>query len=44
MAEVKWSLTASHDLEEIEDFIARDSVLHTVFFSVQEDFRPEPHY
>lgn len=32
MAEVRWSLTASHDLQQIEDFIARDSVLHAVNF------------
>ena len=32
MAEVHWSLTASHDLQEVEDFIARDSVLHAVTF------------
>jgi len=32
MAEVLWSLTAGEDLREIEDFIARDSVLHAVGF------------
>lgn len=32
MAEVRWSLTASHDLQEIEAFIARDSVLHAINF------------
>jgi toxin ParE1/3/4 len=32
MAEVRWSLTASQDLQELEDFIARDSVLHAVEF------------
>jgi len=32
MAEVRWSLTAGHDLQQIEDFIARDSVLHAVNF------------
>jgi plasmid stabilization system protein ParE len=32
MAEVCWSLTASADLQEIEDFIARDSPLHAVNF------------
>ena len=33
MAEVRWSLTASQDLQELEDFIARDSVLHAVNFT-----------
>ena len=32
MAEVRWSLTAGGDLQELEDFIARDSVLHAVNF------------
>lgn len=32
MAEVRWSLTAGTDLQEIEDFIARDSALHAVTF------------
>ncbi len=32
MAEVCWSLTASADLQEIEDLIARDSPLHAVNF------------
>lgn len=32
MAQVRWSLTAGTDLQEIEDFIARDSVLHAVTF------------
>jgi plasmid stabilization system protein ParE len=32
MAQVGWSLTASTDLQEIEDFIARDSVLHAIAF------------
>lgn len=32
MAEVRWSLTATADLQEIEDFIARDSILHAVNF------------
>ena len=32
MAEVRWSLTASNDLQQIEDFIARDSVLHAISF------------
>ncbi len=32
MAQVRWSLTAGSDLQGIEDFIARDSVLHAVTF------------
>lgn len=32
MAEVRWSLTAEEDLRAIEDFIAKDSVLHAVNF------------
>lgn len=32
MAQIRWSLTASTDLQEIEDFIARDSVFHAVTF------------
>lgn len=32
MAQVRWSLTAGTDLQEIEGFIARDSVLHAVTF------------
>lgn len=32
MAQVRWSLTASTDLQDIEDFIARDSVLHAITF------------
>lgn len=32
MAQVRWSLTASTYLQEIEDFIARDSVLHAITF------------
>ncbi len=32
MAQVRWSLTASTDLQEIEDFISRDSVLHAITF------------
>ena len=32
MAQVRWSLTASADLQDIEDFIARDSVLHAIIF------------
>jgi plasmid stabilization system protein ParE len=32
MAQVRWSLTAGSDLQDIEDFIARDSVLHAIAF------------
>jgi len=32
MAQVRWSLTAGNDLQRIEDFIARDSVLHAITF------------
>ena len=32
MAQVRWSLTAGIDLQDIEDFIARDSVLHAITF------------
>lgn len=32
MANLRWSLTAGNDLRDIEDFIARDSVLHAVTF------------
>lgn len=32
MAQVHWSLTAGNDLQDIEDFIARDSVLHAITF------------
>ncbi len=32
MAKVRWSLTAGGDLRELEDFIARDSVLHAIQF------------
>jgi plasmid stabilization system protein ParE len=32
MAQIRWSLTASEDLQELEDFIARDSVLHAIQF------------
>ncbi len=32
MAEIRWSLTAEADLQGIEDFIAKDSVLHAVNF------------
>jgi plasmid stabilization system protein ParE len=32
MAHVRWSLTAANDLQDIEDFIARDSVLHAITF------------
>jgi hypothetical protein len=34
MAQIRWSLTASEDLQELEDFIARDSVLHAIQFVV----------
>ena len=33
MAKLRWSLTAGNDLRDIEDFIARDSVLHAVTFA-----------
>ena len=32
MAEVRWSLTASDDLRQLESFIARDSALFAVNF------------
>jgi len=32
MAQVRWSLTAGYDLQDIEAFIARDSVLHAITF------------
>ena len=32
MAEISWSLTAGSDLQKIEEFIAKDSVLHAVAF------------
>lgn len=32
MAQVRWSLTAGNDLQGIEEFIARDSVLHAITF------------
>ena len=32
MAQVRWSLTAARDLQDIENFIARDSVLHALSF------------
>jgi len=32
MAQVRWSLTAGNDLQDIEDFISRDSVLHGITF------------
>lgn len=32
MAQVRWSLTAGNDLQDIEDYIARDSVLHSITF------------
>ena len=32
MAQVRWSLTAGNDLQDIENFIARDSVLYAITF------------
>src|SRR5215510_5273483 len=32
MAQVRWSLTAANDLQDIESFIARDSVLYAISF------------
>jgi toxin ParE1/3/4 len=32
MAEVLWSLTATDDLQDLEDFIARDSILYAIDF------------
>ena len=32
MAQVSWSLTAGTDLQDIEDFIACDSIPHAVAF------------
>jgi toxin ParE1/3/4 len=32
MAQVRWSLTAGNDLQDSEDFIARDSILHAITF------------
>jgi plasmid stabilization system protein ParE len=32
MAQVRWSPTAGNDLQDIENFIARDSVLHAIAF------------
>jgi plasmid stabilization system protein ParE len=32
MAEILWALTAESDLQEIEGFIAKDSVVHAVGF------------
>jgi plasmid stabilization system protein ParE len=29
VADLRWSLTAENDLREIEEYIARDSMLHT---------------
>lgn len=48
MAQVRWSLTAGTDLHEIEDFIARDSVLHAITFvdrivEVAETLLKTPH-
>ncbi len=30
MAEVRWSITAADDLQQIEDFISRDSALYAI--------------
>ncbi len=48
MAQVRWSLTAGNDLQEIEDFIARDSALHAITFvdrivESAENFLKTPH-
>jgi addiction module RelE/StbE family toxin len=32
MAQIRWSLTAENDLRAIEEFIAKDSVLHAISF------------
>ncbi|HJT21496.1 MAG TPA: type II toxin-antitoxin system RelE/ParE family toxin [Nitrospira sp.] len=32
MAQVRWSVTAGNDLRDIENFIARDSILHAIAF------------
>lgn len=32
MAQIRWSLTAGNDLQDIEDYIARDSILHATTF------------
>lgn len=32
MAQVRWSLTAGNDLQDIENFIGRDSILHAIAF------------
>jgi toxin ParE1/3/4 len=32
MAEVRWSLIATNDLEELENFISRDSILYAIHF------------
>lgn len=32
MAQVRWSLTAGNDLQDIESFIARDSIVHSITF------------
>jgi toxin ParE1/3/4 len=32
MAQVRWSLTAGNDLQDIEAFIARDSIPHAITF------------
>ncbi|ULA62525.1 MAG: putative Toxin RelE2 [Nitrospira sp.] len=48
MAQVRWSLTAGTDLQDIENFIARDSILHAVTFvdhiaESAETLRKTPH-
>ena len=48
MAQVRWSLTAGNDLQDIEDFIARDSVAHAISFvdrivESTERLRKTPH-
>jgi toxin ParE1/3/4 len=48
MAQIRWSLTAGNDLQDIEDFIARDSVLHAITFidrviESAETFLKTPH-
>jgi len=32
MAQIRWSLTAENDLRAVEEFIAKDSVLHAISF------------
>ena len=47
MADLRWSLTAEEDLQAIENFIAKDSVLHAVNFidrliDAAEQLTPSP--